>query len=85
MDSIPLETLHIIIGYLSKEDVLTAGLVCKSFHEYTVRVLFSNVTVWMQRQSLDRLVGGSLLSSLVVLGNARSLRSLLHSITKCNR
>jgi hypothetical protein len=74
MDSIPVETLQIIISYLSKQDVLTAGLVCRAFHACTVRILFSNVTVWIQRQSLNRLVGGFLLSALLlVLGNAGPL------------
>jgi hypothetical protein len=50
------------------------GLFARPFMPCTVGALVSNVTVWIQRQSLDRLVGGFLLSALLlVLGNARPL------------
>lgn len=54
MDRFPLDLLPSVIQCIPKRDLPHVRLVCRSFDKIAVEYLFCDVTVWIQRQSLER-------------------------------
>ncbi|KAH8800169.1 hypothetical protein F5884DRAFT_904875 [Xylogone sp. PMI_703] len=53
---LPIDLLQIVIEHLSLKDLQAVRLVCKTFERCAVSKLFYHVRVWMQSQSLERLL-----------------------------
>ncbi|KAH8807901.1 hypothetical protein F5884DRAFT_790411 [Xylogone sp. PMI_703] len=53
---LPIDVLQIVVEHLSPKDLQTARLVCKTLEICAVSKLFYHVRVWMQSQSLERLL-----------------------------
>ncbi len=63
--NLPLEVLRSVLQYVSKKDLHALRLACHSINDIAASYLFCDLTVWLQRQSLERSVfAGALLSAL---------------------
>lgn len=56
VQDLPPELLQAVVGFTPPSSWKTLRLVNKSFHDHVTPLLFSNVTVWVETQSLKRYI-----------------------------